>query len=133
MTLNEYLQVVTGKGMLSTADAKGKVDAAIYAKPHIMADREVAFIMGDHLTHYNLESNPYATYLLIEDGLHYQGVRLFLKKVREKTDPHLIAKMSRRQLSPTEEQAKGPKFLVYFVLEKILPLIGNKETGMKLV
>jgi hypothetical protein len=131
MTLNEYLQKVTGRGVLATADANGRVDAAIYSKPHILADGTLAFIMRDHLTHHNIGSNPYATYLFIEDGPHYQGLRLFLKKVREDTDPDLIAKMTRRSLSPAEDKAKGPKFLVYFTLEKILPLIGSGETGLQ--
>jgi len=132
MTLKEYFQDVTGKGVLATADAYGKVDAAIYSKPHIMEDGELAFIMRDHLTHHNIESNPYATYMFIEEGPHYNGVRLFLKKIREDTDPDLIAKMTRRHLSPELDKANGAKFLVYFSLEKTLPLIGSEETGIKL-
>ena len=133
MNLKEYLQGVYGKGILATADANGKVDAAIYSKPHIMEDGELAFIMRDHLTHHNIESNPYATYLFVEDGPHYNGIRLFLKKVREDTDPDLIAKMTRRHLPTELDKAKGLKFLVYFVIEKVLPLIGSGETGIKLV
>ncbi|MDH3332131.1 MAG: pyridoxamine 5'-phosphate oxidase family protein, partial [Desulfobulbaceae bacterium] len=73
---------------------------------------------------------PYATYLFIEDGPHFKGIRLFLKKVREDTDPDLIAKMTRRHLTPEQDKEKGPKFLVYFALEKTLPLIGSGETGI---
>ncbi len=131
MTLNEYLEAVTGKGILATADAAGKVDAAIYAKPRVMADGQVAFIMRDHLTHHNLQSNPYATYLFIEDTSHYKGIRLFLKKVREETDPDVIAKLTRRHLPPELDKAKGAKFAVFFVLEKILPLIGSGETEIQ--
>lgn len=132
MTLIDYLSTVTGKGILATADAAGKVDAAIYSKPHIMTDNILVFIMRDHLTHHNIGSNPYATYLFIEDGAHYRGIRLFLKKIREDTDPELLAIMTRRHLTPEEDKAKGPKFLVYFSLEKILPLIGDGETGLKI-
>jgi hypothetical protein len=132
MTLHEYLKSVSGKGVLATADAAGKVDAAIYSKPHILEDGSLAFIMRDHLTHHNIGSNPYATYLFIEDGRGYNGIRLFLKKVREDTDPDLIAQMTRRHLTPEQDAAKGRKFLVYFALEKILPLIGSEETGIKI-
>ncbi len=132
MTLKEYLQSVSGKGVLSTADAEGKVDAAIYSKPHMLDDGTLAFIMRDHLTHNNLGSNPYATYLFVEDGPHYKGIRLFLKKIREDTDPDLIAKMTRRHLTSEQDKARGPKFLVYFALEKILPLVGSGETGIQL-
>jgi hypothetical protein len=70
------------------------------------------------------------TPLFIEDGPHFKGIRLFLKKVREDTDPDLIAKMTRRHLTPEQDKEKGPKFLVYFALEKTLPLIGSGETGI---
>ncbi|KPJ99335.1 MAG: pyridoxamine 5'-phosphate oxidase [Desulfobacterales bacterium SG8_35] len=131
MTLKEYLHNISGKGVLATADAEGKVDGAIYSKPHILADGTLAFIMRDHLTHSNIGSNPYATYLFIEDGPHYKGIRLFLKKVREDNDPDLIAEMTRRHLTPEQDRARGPKFLVYFTLEKILPLIGSGESGIQ--
>jgi len=131
MTLDEYLHGTSGKGVLATADAEGKVDAAIYSKPHILEDGTIAFIMRDHLTHHNIGSNPHATYLFIEDGHHYRGIRLFLKKVREDTEPELIAQMTRRHLTPEEDKARGPKFLVYFTLEKILPLVGTGETGIQ--
>jgi hypothetical protein len=131
MTLKEYLNNVSGKGILATADSEGRVDAAIYSKPHILEDGTLAFIMRDHLTHHNVGSNPYATYLFIEEGHHYKGIRLFIKKVREDTDPGLIAKMTRRHLTPEQDKAKGPKFLVYFTLEKTLPLLGSGETGIQ--
>lgn len=131
MTLSEYLDNVSGKGVLATADAAGRVDAAIYSKPHILEDGTLAFIMRDHLTHHNIGSNPYATYLFIEDGPHYQGIRLFLKKIREDTDPDLIASMTRRQLTPEQDRERGPKFLVYFALEKTLPLIGSGKTAIE--
>jgi len=132
MKLSEYLDNVSGKGVLATADAEGKVDAAIYSKPQILKDGTLVFIMRDHLTHHNIVSNPYATYLFIEDGPHYKGIRLFLKKTKEDTDPELISAMTRRNLTPEQDKAKGPKFLVYFALEKILPLIGTGETGIEI-
>jgi hypothetical protein len=132
MTLNEYFDRFSGKGILATADADGKVDAAIYSRPQILDDKTLVFIMRDHLTHHNIVSNPYATYLFIEDGFHYKGIRLFLKKLREDTDPELIAAMTRRNLTPEQDKARGPKFLVYFALEKILPLIGSGETGIEI-
>jgi len=132
MKLNEYLDNVSGKGVLATADAEGKVDAAIYSKPQILEDGTLVFIMRDHLTHNNIVSNPYATYLFIEEGSHYKGIRLFLKKLREDSDPELIAGMTRRNLTPEQDKARGPKFLVYFALGKILPLIGSGETGIEI-
>ncbi|MHB8809353.1 MAG: pyridoxamine 5'-phosphate oxidase family protein [Desulfobulbaceae bacterium] len=125
MQLAEYLQNVSGTGVLATANQEGEVDAAIFATPQVLSDGTVAFIMRDRLTHKNLQSNPGAHYLFMEEGRGYKGVRLFLKKIKEDTDPKLIAAMTRRHLPPDEDKARGPKFIVYFAVTRILPLIGS--------
>ena len=128
MNLKEYFSSAHGTGILSTADSAGKVDTAIYSVPHVFDDGTLAFVMRERLTHQNLLSNPYAAFLFIEKAPGHRGIRLFLKKVREETDSDLIAKMTRRSLTPEEDSAKGPKFLVYFAVEKVLPLIGSGES-----
>jgi hypothetical protein len=130
--MQEYFENRQGVGVLSTADNDGKVDAAIYAKPHVMADGTIAFIMRDRLTHKNITANPYAVYLFIENAGGYKGVRLFLKKVREDDDAELIKQMTRRCLTAEEDAAKGPKFLVYFEVEKTLNLIGGDSPDISL-
>jgi hypothetical protein len=125
MHIKDYFAEAKGVGVLATADARGKVDAAIYARPRVMEDGTLAFIMRERLTHHNLQENPCAAYLFIEEGHGYQGVRLFLRKVREDTDAELIGEMTRRWLSPQEDAAKGPKFIVYFALEGMRQLIGS--------
>jgi len=127
MNLNDYFADKKGVGVLSTADAEGRVDAAIYARPHVMEDGTLAMIMRDRLSHQNLLHNPHAVYLFIEAAAGYQGVRIFLKKVREDDNQELIAKMTRRSLTAEEDKAKGPKFMVYFAVEKVLKLIGGEE------
>ena len=132
MHMQEYFENRQGVGVLSTADSNGKVDAAIYAKPHAMADGTIAFIMRDRLTHKNITANPHAVYLFIENAGGYKGVRLFLKKVREDDDAELIKQMTRRCLTAEEDAAKGPKFLVYFEVEKTLNLIGGDSPDISL-
>ena len=61
MNLKQYFENTKGLGILSTADSSGKVDAAVYARPHFMDDGTLALIMRDRLSHYNLQSNPHAT------------------------------------------------------------------------
>lgn len=129
-TLKDYFAAASGTGVLSTADADGRVDSAVYSRPHVYDDGSVAFLMRDRLTHHNLQSNPLAAYLFIEDGAGYRGVRLFLKKTAEDNNPDLIAALTRRHLTPEEDRAKGPKFLVRFSVEKILPLIGDGEAPL---
>lgn len=128
MDLKKYFDNTIGTGIMATASAQGKVDGAVYSRPHIMDDGTLAFIMRDRLTHSYLQENDNAAYIFIEDSPGYKGIRLFLKKTGEEENSELIAKMTRRHLSPGEDTAKGPKFIVYFSVEKILPLIGTNES-----
>jgi hypothetical protein len=111
-----YFENTQGTGILATADAQGKVDAAVYSRPHVMEDGTLAFIM--------LQSNPLATYLFIENVPGYQGKRLFMTKVREEQDPEKIKALKRRQYADDNLE---PKFLVYFKVVQELPLIGSGE------
>ncbi len=75
MTLNNYFEATKGYGVLATADSSGKVNAAVYARPHFIDENTIAFIMREKLTHANLQTNPNATYLFIESGSGYSGKR----------------------------------------------------------
>lgn len=122
--LQEYFEKTKGTGVLATADSKGKVDAAIYSHPHFLEEGTLAFIMRDRLTHHNLQSNPSATFLFIEEGPGYKGKRLFLRKVREENNPELIRKIKRRKYTDENQE---PMYLVYFAIDQELPLIGSQE------
>ena len=122
MELKDYFESTKGIGVMATADADGKVDAAIYARPHFMEDGTLAFIMRDRLTHHNLQSNRHATFLFIEDRPGYKGKRLFLTKLREEENSELLHSLRRKQYPDDKEE---PKFLVFFELDKELPLVGD--------
>ena len=124
MELTEYFKNTEGFGVLATADGDGKVNSAVYARPHVMEDGSLAFIMRDRLTHKNIQSNPHATYLFKEDGPGYKGKRIYLTKIREEENSPLIDSLSRRTYR-SDESGKESKFLVYFKLEKERPLIGG--------
>lgn len=126
MGLASYFEERAGVGILATADAKGQVDAAIYARPHLLEDGTVAMIMRDHLTHRNLQENPHAVYLFLEQGPGYGGRRLYLKKIREDQDPELLQRLTRSSLTPEEDRAKGPKFMIYFALVNDRQLVGGE-------
>jgi hypothetical protein len=126
MDLREYFENTKGFGVLSTADIEGKVDAAVYSRPHVMEDGTIASIMRDRLTHENLKTNPHAVYLFLEEGKGYRGRRLFLTKVREEQDSELINEICRR-CYPSDLQVKDPQFLVIFRIDKELPLVGAGE------
>jgi hypothetical protein len=123
MELKAYFEGTKGHGVLATADSEGKVDAAVFARPHVMDDGTVAFIMPDRLTHHNLESNPHAAYLFVEDGGKWVGKRLFLTKVREEKDTELLYSLRRRSYGDDQEG----RYLVFFRADKVLPLVGTGE------
>ncbi len=122
MELHEYFENTKGFGILASADGDGKVNAAVYARPHFMEDGTIAMIMRDRLTHHNLQTNSYAAYLFHEDGPGYKGKRLFLTKIREEKDTSLLKSLRRRQYPDNKEE---PKFLVFFKVDQELPLIGD--------
>ncbi|HPM42277.1 MAG TPA: pyridoxamine 5'-phosphate oxidase family protein [Candidatus Omnitrophota bacterium] len=125
MGLKEYFIAKKGFGVLSTADDKGRVDAAAYANPHVIDDTHVAFIMGDKLSHANITKNPYAVYLFREDGSGYEGKRLYLKMERESADQNAIkdtCKIAWPGPYCGEQYLKG-SFIVYFTVEKVIPLV----------
>lgn len=122
MNLKEYFENTKGRGVLATADRDGKVDAAVYARPHFMEDDTIAMIMRDRLTHHNLQTNAHAAYLFHEDGPGYKGKRLFLTKLREEQDTELMKSLRRRQYIDEKDEAR---FVVFFQIDKELPLIGS--------
>lgn len=131
MTLKDYFESRSGICILSSADKSGKVTTAVYSAPNVMEDGMVCFIMRERMTYRNVIENPHAACMFIENSMGYQGIRLFMTKTREDNDQDLIARMTRRHLSHEEDRAKGPKHLVFFRVDNILPLIGNSATGIK--
>jgi hypothetical protein len=124
MDWKAYFEKTRGTGFLATAGRNGEVDIAIYSRPHVMEDGTLAFGMTDRLTHTNIEENPHATYAFKESG--YEGVRLYLEKVREETEGPLLEEIRRRA---DEVVCPGTgdlmKFVVYFRVTKDLPLVGT--------
>jgi hypothetical protein len=129
MKLSEYFENIKGIGVLATADADGKVNAAVYARPYFLDRNDeatIAFIMGDRKSHDNVRVNPSAAYLFIEEGDDYSGKRLSLTKINEDTDQERIRAICRRKSTTEEDQDKN-RFLVSFRIDGIRPLIGTSE------
>ena len=99
MSLKNYFALHRGTGILTTADSAGKPNTAVFARPTVMEDGSLALIMRDRLTYHNLQENPAAHYLFIEQHPGYRGTRLALRMLREDQDPALVARLTRRNLS----------------------------------
>ena len=124
MDWKDYFTKASGMGFLATANSKGEVDVAVYSRPKVMDDGTLACGMTDRLTHANLAQNPHAVYAFHEGG--FQGVRLFLEKVKEETKGALLDSIRKEA-----DRVVGPgvgdlvKYVVYFRVKQHLPLIGG--------
>ena len=128
MKLSEYFENTLGRGVLATADSKGIVDAAVYSRPHFIDEETAVWIMTDRLTHANLQSNPHAAYIFAEAKEHeFVGKRLYLTKIREESDPAKLEQFKwRKTYQIPDEQITDKRFIVYFHIDKVLPLVGTK-------
>ncbi|MBN2645078.1 MAG: pyridoxamine 5'-phosphate oxidase family protein [Desulfuromonadaceae bacterium] len=119
--LQSYFEQSQGTGILSTADADGRVNAALYARPRFFEDGLIGLIMLDRLSHHNLQSNDWAAYLFLEQGEGYRGLRLHLRKVREECNSPLLAELLAQRGKSLS--TKEDRFLVLFRVEQVLPLV----------
>lgn len=126
MHLKKYFDETKGMGVLSTADSDGQVNTAVYARPHVMEDGTLAFIMRDRLSHHNLQTNPHAAYLFREESPGYKGMRLHLTKTHEENGTPLVEELCQR--CPIDEKPDTVRYLVVFSVTKKLPLIGAGES-----
>jgi hypothetical protein len=127
MELKEYFESTKGRGVLATTDKNGQVNLALYARPYFINEHTVTFIMAERLTHANLKFNPWACYLFTEEEWQYQGKRLYLKKVKEEEDPDLVDRICRK--CDYSHYETGNRYVVYFNIEKVLPLIGGGDSA----
>jgi hypothetical protein len=123
MNQSDYFENTAGTGVLATADSNGNVDIAIYARPHIIDEKTVAFIMNERLSYQNITSNPKAAYLFLEEASGYNGKRLYLTKIKEETDKDMINSIRRKSEKHHEGDLK--KHLVYFRVDRTRALVGE--------
>ena len=127
MNLAEYFEKTAGRGVLATANADGNVDVAYYARPHVIENETVAFIMKDRRSHNNIIENPNAAYLFTahptEQNSSLNGVRLYLTMIKEERNTERLYKLKRRTLDDPDEIL----FLVFFHVDTIRPLVGDDD------
>ena len=126
MDLYEYFKNTKGIGILATSDGDGIVDMAVYAKPEIVGDLTIAFVMKERLSHQNLKTNLHAAYMFIEKDGEYTGKRLYLTKLREETNTTIIEEYIKKQPYIAEKGDDSNKYIVYFHVDNIWPLVGDE-------
>ena len=81
--------------------------------------------MLERLSYSNIQSNPKAAYMFVEQGEGYAGKRLHLTKTGEEMDPERIKEI-KQQHTKTREPDDKVRHLIYFTVDKIRPLVGDK-------
>ena len=127
MSLYDYFENVQGLGIFATSNEDGMVDLAIYAKPHVIDETTIAFIMRERLTRQNLKSNPRAAYMFVEKGQGYTGKRLYLTKIREESNTSIVEMFRKKQPEICSPDDDSNKYLVHFQIDDIRPLVGDSK------
>ena len=125
MSLAEYFENIKGLGVLATSDSDGNVDIAVYSRPYIIDEKTVAFSMLEKLSYSNIQSNPKAAYMFVEQGEGYDGKRLHLTMTGEEKDEERIKEI-KQQHSKAKDYDEKVRHLIYFTIDKIRPLVGDK-------
>lgn len=128
MGLKDYFESKQGTGIFATADPEGRVDLAVYAKPLVIDETTLAFVMRQRLSHQNLKGTMHAAYLFMESGGGYEGKRLYLTKVREEINATLAAAMRKQQPEIFAEGDDSNKFIVIFHVDRVRPLVGDSSS-----
>lgn len=125
MDLQKYFEETKGLAVLSTANSDGEVSSAIYSRPHILEDGKIGFVMNDKRSYANLQTNPNASYLFMEKGDGYEGVRLYIKMVASTDDKDTVEKYHRHHC--TGKSLDCVKHFVSFEVVDARQLLGAGE------
>jgi hypothetical protein len=103
MKLSEYFEKTQGIGVLATTDASGRVNQALYSRPHFPdddddGDESCSFIMSNRLSHDNVRHNPSASYLFIEKG---EGLSITNRPLSSASSAVAVSKSSLELISDT--------------------------------
>lgn len=124
MDLRKYFADAKGIGILGTADADGKVDLAIYAKPIVVDGNTIALVMRERLSHQNIRNNPNAAYMFIEEPDDNRGLRMYLTMIREETNSSIVEKIIEEHPEICPEPDEANKYLVHFKVDRVRELVG---------
>ncbi len=69
-------------GTLSTANAQGDVNVAVFGSPQMIDENTVVMGMGENRSFRNLRENPKAVFIVLEPGetvMDWKGARVYLE------------------------------------------------------
>jgi hypothetical protein len=84
-----------GLGVMATAAPDGRVNTAVYARPHVIDAETLVWGMTDGRTFRNVAQNPHASYLFRESGPGFRGVRIALELLRTEEQGEMLETIQR--------------------------------------
>lgn len=114
----------SGLGIMSTSSSDGKVNSAIYARPHVIDETTLVWGMTDKRTYQNLSRNLHAAFLFKTSSPGFSGVRLTLELIRTEESGELL-----ETIKKNTDEIVGPgsggavTHAVWFRVLEVRPLI----------
>jgi len=84
-----------GLGVMATAAPDGRVNTAVYDRPHVIDSETLVWGMTDGRTFRNVVQNPHASYLFRESGPGFRGVRIGLEQLRTEEQGEMLETIQR--------------------------------------
>ena len=94
MKLAELFQS-PGVGVMSTSSSDGRVNSAVYARPHVIDETTLVWGMTDKRTYQNLTRNRHAAFLFKTAGPGFSGARLALELIRTEEEGEQLESIKR--------------------------------------
>ncbi|MBU1274073.1 MAG: pyridoxamine 5'-phosphate oxidase family protein [Proteobacteria bacterium] len=114
-------------GVLATASADGKPNAAYFGSPRLDVEGKLVMGMMENRSLANLEANPYAVFFTVQGapvGFTTPGWRLYLECKQIDREGEVLAQVKKAIAKAAGEQAAaGIKAGVVFEVTKVRPLV----------
>ena len=113
-----------GLGVMSTSSSDGRVNNAVYARPHVIDETTLVWGMADKRTYQNLTRNRHAAFLFKTSSPGFSGVRLGLDLIKTEEEGELLA-----TIKANTDEIVGPgagaavTHAVWFRVTELRPLI----------
>ena len=95
-------------GTLSTANADGDVNVAVFNSPQMIDENTVVMGIGENRTYRNLRENPKAAFIVVEPGktlMDWKGARVYLEAVDMETGGGFYEQIKENIAKAAGEQA----------------------------
>lgn len=114
-------------GTLATADARGKVDNAVFSALRMVNENTVVLAIGDNRSYANLRQNPQAAYVFFHpdpNPFAWQGARVYLRLQAADEEGSAFERMvAMVRKMAGDRAADNVKAVLTFGIEEVRPLI----------